>query len=358
MCYNIIKEMKLIRERGDFVVNKDKNKVKSWATTVLALVIVMFLGLGVLGLQYYSVKNSNKELNSKIAELETDKKRLENENLSQGGALSEVDQKLSELESKINSQNSVIGELEEENKELKNQVSELKVMKAEGKNENTSKDLAYYKSKNTGPKVCYLTFDDGPSENTLKVLNVLKTGNAKATFFVMGTKKIEYLKNIKNDGHAIGLHTNTHEWKLYKTEKTYFADLNAIRKKVKKQTGEEVNIIRFPGGSSNLVSKKYNKGIMTRLVKDVPKKGFYFFDWNVDSGDAAGNNVSVKTILNNIKTQSKGKNEICILMHDTKSKNTTVEALPYIISYLRSEGYRFEALTEESNGFHHKTLHN
>lgn len=338
--------------------NVSKAKAKSWIISFIALIIVMMLGVGVMSIQYYSIKNSNKELGNKINLLESEKKSLESQNALNSNALNDLNSKIAEFENKLNEQNKVISDLEQNNNALKDEVSNLKQMKAQADNEAANKSLAYFKSKNTGPKVCYLTFDDGPSENTLKVLNILKTGNAKATFFVMGTQRLEYINIIKSEGHTLGLHTDTHDWTLYKTEETYFADLYAIREKVKSLTGIESNIIRFPGGSSNSKSRSYNKGIMTRLTKSVVEKGFYFFDWNVDSCDASGNNIPAKTLLNNIKKQSRGKNEICILMHDTDSKNTTVEALPYIISYLRSEGFRFEALTQESNGFRHQILNN
>ena len=92
---------------------------------------------------------------------------------------------------------------------------------------------------------------------------------------------------------------------------------------------------------------------MTRLTKQVQQKGYVYVDWNVDSTDASGNNVSKTKILNSVKSASKGRGDICVLMHDTGAKKTTVEALPEMISYLRAQGYQFEALTTESSIFHH-----
>ena len=109
--------------------------------------------------------------------------------------------------------------------------------------------------KNDGDKVCYLTFDDGPSDNTLKILDILKRANAKASFFVIGTSKLDYIKRIHNEGHTVALHANNHDYsKIYKSEEAYFKDLNAIAAKVKKITGVDSKIIRFPGGSSNTIS--------------------------------------------------------------------------------------------------------
>ena len=210
--------------------------------------------------------------------------------------------------------------------------------------------------KNTG-KVAYLTFDDGPSINTIKILDILDKYNVKATFFVIyhGNMKSRYQEIVKR-GHTIALHSYTHEYsKIYKSEKDYYSDLNKIGDYVKKTTGVDSKIIRFPGGSSNTVSNKYNKGIMRTLKSSVAKKGYYYHDWNVSSGDASGRNVKTSKIISNVKSGIGKKKVINVLMHDTgKSKMTTVEALPTIIEYIRSQGYSFEALTEDSVLIQHK----
>ncbi len=203
-------------------------------------------------------------------------------------------------------------------------------------------------------KVCYLTFDDGPSDRTLEILDILDDYNAKATFFVIGSAKLQYLPKIAQKGHAIGLHSNTHKYaSIYKSTDAYFKDLNALSEKVYDITGIHSKIIRFPGGSSNGVSKKYNKGIMTRLTSQVQIKGYAYFDWNVDSTDASGTNVPAKNIVNSVLTAAAKKNSICVLMHDTSSKKTTVEALPEILKGLKAMGYRFEVLDETVYGYHH-----
>ena len=204
-------------------------------------------------------------------------------------------------------------------------------------------------------KVVYLTFDDGPSANTEKVLDILKKENVKATFFVTGNnpKYNHLMKRAKEEGHAIGLHTYTHDYsKVYSSEEAYFDDLQNISDLVEKVTGEKTKILRFPGGSSNLVSAKYTKGIMSSLTKRVKEKGYQYFDWNCDSTDAAGNNVPVERL---VKNASSGQGEqINVLMHDTDAKDTTVEALPQIIKSYRSRGYVFQALTEKSFAPRHK----
>ena len=202
-------------------------------------------------------------------------------------------------------------------------------------------------------KVVYLTFDDGPSENALKILKILKKYNVKATFFVTNLDEPKYMKNIVDEGHQIALHTYSHNYKkLYSSEKNYFEDLEKIGDLVKEQTGIIAKVIRFPGGSSNTVSAEYSKGIMTRLAKAVEQKGYKYFDWNVDSGDAARNYVPATTILSNVKRRSKNIKRCVVLMHDTKQKATTVEALDSICAYYKSKGYEFDVLTANSVSCH------
>lgn len=205
----------------------------------------------------------------------------------------------------------------------------------------------------SGDKIVYLTFDDGPSDNTAKILKILDQYNAKATFFVTGNnQKYNYLiTKAHNAGHTIGLHTYSHDYSIYSSVDTYFNDLNKIGSMVKGLTGEMPKYIRFPGGSSNTVSKKYCKGIMSTLVIEVQNRGYQYYDWNVSSEDASGNNVAKSRIVK-ASTSSSAKN-INLLMHDTSSKDTTVQALPEIIEYYQSKGYVFKAITDSSYTPHH-----
>lgn len=209
--------------------------------------------------------------------------------------------------------------------------------------------------KNDGEKVCYLTFDDGPSSKvTTRILSTLDQYNVKATFFVVGTGKLSLLKDIHAAGHAIGLHTNTHEWDIYKSTEAYFADLQAISDKVYAEIGIRTKIMRFPGGSSNTVSIKRCAGIMSKLVEMVEEKGYVYFDWNVDSTDASKNNIPKDTIVNNVLKYAKNKDKICVLMHDTNAKSTTADALPEIIEGLKEMGFEFKTLDQNSPIFHQK----
>ena len=203
-------------------------------------------------------------------------------------------------------------------------------------------------------KTCYLTFDDGPSDNTLKVLDILKQYGIRATFFVKGTGNLSYLKQIHAAGHTVALHTYSHEYsEIYVSQKAYFDDLQKISNAVKEQIGIESKIIRFPGGSSNTVSKDYCNGIMTALAAETANQGYVYFDWNVDSSDASGNNVPVADIMASIQNQGGYSDHEIVLMHDTGSKDTTVEALPQIIEYYQEKGYTFAPITVDTPPVQH-----
>ncbi len=201
-------------------------------------------------------------------------------------------------------------------------------------------------------KVVYLTFDDGPSENTKKILDILKQYNARATFFITGANKEcrPYIKEAYDAGHTIGLHTYTHKYsEVYASEEAYFEDLERVGKVAEEQIGYVPCFIRFPGGSSNTVSAKIDKGIMTKLVGKVWEKGYQYYDWNVDSGD--GENKDWKTI--ETRSMTEGINHVMILCHDSQSETETVEALPSILEYYKERGYQFEGIDTASYVCHH-----
>lgn len=199
-----------------------------------------------------------------------------------------------------------------------------------------------------GDKVIYLTFDDGPSVYTKELLNILKEYNVKATFFVTGNGNIEYIKKAYNEGHSIGIHTYSHVYKnVYASEEAYFNDLEKVQKIIKEQTGEESRLVRFPGGSSNTVSR-FNKGIMTRLSKELERRGYKYFDWNVSSSDTVKSNSDdiANTVIRRLK---KGNN--VVLQHDTKYYS--VKAVRKIIEYGLANGYTFAKLDVTSPTVHH-----
>ncbi len=204
-------------------------------------------------------------------------------------------------------------------------------------------------------KVMYLTFDDGPSSNTPKILDILDRYGCGATFFVMKSDYEDQYKNIVDHGHSIALHTYSHDFEdVYESTDNYFADLERISNVVFDKTGVRSKLIRFPGGSSNTRSRSICEGIMTELVDEVEERGYAYFDWNADSEDASGNNIPSSRIVN--ASTSFSQRKIVLLLHDTDLKDTTVEALPQIIEHFIEQGYYFLSLNENSPTAHHAVL--
>ena len=201
----------------------------------------------------------------------------------------------------------------------------------------------------------YLTFDDGPSGNTMRILDILDEYDAKATFFVIyhgGCE--EYYREIVRRGHTIALHSWSHDYSvIYKREKAYFDDLERLADYIEDVTGLRPKYVRFPGGASNTSSRKYCHGIMTRLTQAVEERGYQYFDWNISSGDAEGSHIPKDKLVGNVKRELGTNSNAIILMHDTLAKSTTVDALPDIIEYLQSRGYELAAIDDTTYPYHH-----
>ena len=196
--------------------------------------------------------------------------------------------------------------------------------------------------------IIYLTFDDGPNSGTTNViLDILKEEGVKATFFVTNKGPDELIKREFDEGHTVALHTASHDYAIvYASVDSYFNDLYSVQDRVKRITGEESKIIRFPGGSSNTVSRKYCNGIMSTLTQEVQNRGFKYYDWNLSSGDAAGGSPAPETIYNNVVSNLRRDRANMVLMHDIKTY--TRDALRDIIRYGKSNGYRFEKITMDT----------
>lgn len=207
------------------------------------------------------------------------------------------------------------------------------------------------------PNAIYLTFDDGPGDEvTPKILDILEDKGVPATFFIINYSDSdrETLQRMISDGHTIGIHGYSHDYsEIYKSEDAFMENVTKLGEKLKNDFGYEPFSIRFPGGSSNTISRNYSEGIMSRLVRDVSEAGYVYLDWNVDSGDATGNNVAVDKLVNNIKNGLKKNRNNVILMHDTNAKATTARALKKIIKYARKNGYEFYAFERDTQPVHH-----
>ncbi len=206
---------------------------------------------------------------------------------------------------------------------------------------------------NPGNKVVYLTFDDGPGPYTARLLDILDKYNVKATFFVTG-QKLGYKDMIgeaHRRGHTIALHTYSHQYSIYKSEETYFADLKKIEDICVAQTGVKPTIVRFPGGTSNTISRNYCKKIMTTLSKSLGYRGYLYCDWNVSSGDTGGAKTK-EEVANNVINGMKNNNVSIVLQHDIVK--FSVDAVEKIIVWGLANGYTFLPMDETTPMYHHR----
>lgn len=199
----------------------------------------------------------------------------------------------------------------------------------------------------TDEKVVYLTFDDGPtSKITEEILDILKQENVKATFFVVGKEikgREDILKRIYDEGHSIGLHTYSHNFKcIYQSPEHFIGEMQKTEQLINAilGTNQRFTIIRFPGGSAGRLTKSFYEKLCA--------EGYLIFDWNVDLQDGIKGNLSPETfIAHSKKCMTKGNRRI-ILAHCNANNINTCKALHGIISYYLDEGYTFKAITKET----------
>ena len=229
-----------------------------------------------------------------------------------------------------------------ENKTQTNKVSENKTSESKTTTSN-------------GKSIAYLTFDDGPSSITNSVLDILKKYNVKATFFVInsGSYNKTTLQREVNEGHTIGLHAYDHNYAIaYKDDNSYLDGIDKLRAKVKADTGFDSHYIRFPGGSSNTISKRYSKGIMSRITKTAKQRGYKYYDWNVDDDDA-GRARTADDCYNNVIKELRPNRSNIVLMHDFGTNKKILEALPRIIEYCQKNGYTMLPIDDNTPEIHH-----
>ncbi len=208
-------------------------------------------------------------------------------------------------------------------------------------------------------KYVFLTFDDGPSNSTEKILNILKDKDVHGTFFVLGSsiekdsKRQEYLKEELKSGNAIANHSYSHDFKkLYPGNKlkidSFMDEFNKTNDIMQSILGGEFDckVLRMPGGYGT--RKYYKDPSLKEFDNTLQENGIINVDWNALDGDAEGKPYSTEEMLNYVKKTSKGKNHVVILMHDAAGKEKTVEILPQIIDYYKNEGYEFKVIKNTS----------
>lgn len=199
-------------------------------------------------------------------------------------------------------------------------------------------------------KVLYLTFDDGPSIITNKLLDTLKQCNVKATFFVVGKEIIgreDMLKRIYTEGHSIGLHTYSHDFKkIYKSPEAFIKEMKDTNELVVKLTGSSTNLVRFPGGSS--------KHLNENLLEKLHENNFKVYDWDSSLEDGVNGDLSIDQLFCNSKKHSNKYCNIILLMHCNSNNLNTVKALPKIIEYYRACGYELRPISKDTPEYYYK----
>ncbi len=195
-------------------------------------------------------------------------------------------------------------------------------------------------------KTVYFTFDDGPSERTEEILDILAKEKIKATFFVIGPsepKTDERLFKIKNEGHSIGLHTMSHSYdEIYLSTESFLEDLFSEREWVYSVTGDEPKIFRFPGGSNNYTAPEW---LVDEVKEKTAEEGMIWYDWNADGKDSLGELLSPEEIAENVlSSEFIGSETVIVLLHDSSTRTTTPKALEILISKFREMGYEFGKL--------------
>lgn len=222
--------------------------------------------------------------------------------------------------------------------ELKNEID---------KNIQKSTDIINNNVESKKNRKVYLTFDDGPSKNTAKILDILDEYNVKATFFVVGKTdnySKDIYKRIVDEGHSLGLHSYSHRYEIiYKSLDNFQYDLYKLQEFLYEVTGYKSNIYRFPGGSGNQVTEED----IDVFIDFLNKNNITYFDWNVVNGDASIKGVTAEESYDNVINGAKIYKNSVVLMHDANNKTSTVESLPHIIETLLEEDVEILPLSNE-----------
>jgi len=247
---------------------------------------------------------------------------------------------IAELQSRNTTLNAELTQVSAELAELREKY-DLLTQEAERQQELEREELA-----GGGSPTAYLTIDDGPSEVTFRILDILAEYDIKATFFVIGNNRSgdeNIYRRIVEEGHTLGNHTFTHNLStIYRSADSYMQDLQRLEDHLYAQTGMRTGILRFPGGSSNTIA---GSSLMRELIDRIREQGYDYFDWNVYPGDS-DHSLPPHQLIGNALTQVdrlQGGDAV-ILLHDTHINQNTAEALPHIIEGLQARGYTFARL--------------
>lgn len=215
------------------------------------------------------------------------------------------------------------------------------------------KEVATDGDKEAETKRAYLTFDDGPSGNIGEILDILDANDVKATFFVVGRGDEYYdtYRDIVGRGHTLALHSYTHDYdKIYASLDDFAEDIEELRNLLYDVTGVNCVYYRFPGGSSNTVSKVD----MDTLIDYVESQGLIYYDWNALNNDAVCGSYTPEQLVDNIMKDAVCHDDVVILMHDLDARHCTVESLQMLIDELRAEGFTLLPIDENAPLVRHR----
>lgn len=317
---------------------------------------ILLIACAILGYQYATLDTRYKSLETEAFHLQEDNSDL---NTQLEATSSELEDNASQLESnasKLEEQEKYIAGQKDYISQLSEQIDSL--TKDGSSDSSSGGDSWEYDPDNdsfpnlyaatdgeepqNNAKYVYLTFDDGPSSLTPKVLDLLDQYNAKATFFVVqknNEEYEEYLSEIVKRGHTLALHSYSHNYnEIYSSVDAFLADYEKVYDWVKEKTGYTPSLFRFPGGSNN--GSSY---VGHQIIKEMERRGFVYFDWSVSSGDGS-NLTTTENIIDNICTHVGTVDLPIVLMHDGSGKDATLAALPSVLQYLADEGYEFRSL--------------
>lgn len=322
--------------------NKHNTKIKLSLLPILVFIISLILISVQIAFSWNNLLAKNETINTSQTIASTSQQEVQNTTKSETNNTPATIDNNTNTTNTTETQSKPAENKTNENKTQTNKVSENKTAE--------SKTTA-----SNGKSIAYLTFDDGPSSITNSVLDILKKYNVKATFFVInsGSYNKTTLQREVNEGHTIGLHAYDHNYAIaYKDDNSYLDGIDKLRAKVKADTGFDSHYIRFPGGSSNTISKRYSKGIMSRITKTAKQRGYKYYDWNVDDDDA-GSARTADDCYNNVVRELRPNRSNIVLMHDFGTNKKIIEALPRIIEYCQKNGYTMLPIDDNTPEIHH-----
>lgn len=247
---------------------------------------------------------------------------------------------VTEAASKKNMTHKKVAALKKKKSDLVDKDKGIEVFKIKAQ---SGEVMPWVDEKNSTKKIAYLTFDDGPSINTTKILKILDANKIKATFFLIGQNAEKHPDLVKlelDDNNSVANHTYSHILNYRENPESFVEDVKRCDSVLKNIAGDKYiqNFMRFPGGAFEQQKR------LQPFRQAVTNAGYRFLNWNDENGDAERPNVPVDTLISNVKRYTAGKKIVVILMHDAAAKTTTVQALPTIIDYLKSQGFTFGKL--------------